>query len=284
MSLPPPIPAPPAEPANPERDAPPKGLGATFLNAAVALACLVPLRVASAAAWFVAWVWWWGVPIRKRVSVTNLRAALPHVSPRPVLTRMMHDLVLGYVEMLRFDRLHITVEGADGVAGAVIVGGHGGAWDVALLGWARAMPLSIFLRTPKSTWVQSLLARYRDANGVHRLETGADMAAAYRALSAGRNVMFVQDQRHNKGPALPFFDRPARTSLGAAVAAQKTGCPIYGAWQWREGTGRHRLVLERIVVAPTDDVHTVTTALNAFYARQIAARPHGWLWLHDRWK
>ena len=151
----------------------------------------VPLAVASAAAWILAWIWWWVIPIRKRVSMNNLHAALPDVPARAVLTRMMHDLVLGYVELLQFERIEVVVEGAEGVTGAVVVAGHGGAWDLALLAWARAFPVSIFLRTPKNRWVQALLARRRDANGVHRLETGAEMGAAYAALAAGRNVFFI---------------------------------------------------------------------------------------------
>ncbi len=285
MTLPPPRPAPPAEPLDPARDAAPSGVGAALLNAAAALASFVPLPVASAAAWLVAWAWWWGAPIRKRVAVHNLARSLPEAPPRRVLPRMMHDLVLGYVELVQFDRVAVEVTGTEGVAGAIVLAGHGGAWDLALLAWSRTFPVSIFLRTPKSRWVQAWLARHRDAHGVHRLETGAGMSAAYAALAAGRNVFFVQDQRHNRGPGVPFFGCEARTSLGAAVAHRKTGAPIYGAWQWREGTGRHRLHLERLDVAGAEgDDLAVTAAINQFYARQIAARPHGWLWLHERWK
>ena len=285
MRLPPPRPAPPPEPLNPTRDAAPSGLAARALDGAAWLASLVPLAAASGMAWMVAWMWWWGLPIRKRVAVQNLVASLPEAHPRRVLTRMMHDLVLGYIELTRFEDLEVEVSGAEGVTGAIVVGGHGGAWDVALLGWARSFPVTIFLRTPRNRWVQAWLARHREDNGVHRLETGAGMSAAYAALAAGRNVFFVQDQRHNKGPGVPFFGRAARTSLGAAVAARKTDAPVYGAWQWREGTGRHRLHLERLDLGDLagDDL-AVTARINDFYARQIALRPHGWLWLHARWK
>ncbi len=253
------------------------------LRAAEVLVRAVPLAAADRLAWVLAWVWWTVLPLRRRVAVDNLRAALPQLAPGPVLRRMMHDLVLGYVEFVRFDELGLTVEGAELCAGgAVVVAGHGGAWDVALLAYADAFPLAIFLRTPKNAAVQAWLAEKRDAHGVVRLETGATMADGFAALEQGRSVYFIQDQRHNKGPALPFFGRPAHTSLGAAVAALKSGRPVVGAWQWREGIGRHRLVLRRLDVA--GDAIALTTALNQFYEDQIRARPHGWLWLHDRWK
>ncbi len=249
---------------------------------AVAMLRGLPLSLASALGWVLAWTWWTVVPLRRREAVENLRAALPSVLPGPTLRRMMHDLVLGYVELFQFERLEITVEGAAAVRGAVVIAGHGGAWDVALLAWAEAFPLAIFLRTPRDPFVAKLLASLRDAHGVVRLETGSTMKDAYAQLEAGRSVYFIQDQRHNKGPALPFFGRPARTSLGAAVASIKSGRPVYGAWQWREGVGRHRLVIAPLPVEGDAEARTVT--MNEFYEAQIRARPHGWLWLHRRWK
>lgn len=274
--------APPPVPVDAARDTAPPGFGSWLFGALRALVGRLPLGLADRLAWGVAWVWWTLVPVRRAKAVANLRAALPEVAPRPTLLRMMHDLVLGYVELLQFERLELVVEGAEEVDRALVLAGHGGAWDVALCAYAERFPLSIFLRTPRDRRVQALLAEVRDAHGVHRLETGATMADAYAAIEAGRSVYFIQDQRHNKGPALPFFGRPARTSLGLAVAALKTGRPVYGAWQWREGVGRHRCVLRRLDLS--GDAEAITTQLNEFYAEQIRARPHGWLWMHDRWK
>jgi len=248
---------------------------------AVATLRRLPLGLASVLGWALAWLWWTLLPLRKREAIDNLRHALPELVPGTVLRRMMHDLVLGYVELFQFERLRIDVTGAEGVRGAIVVGGHGGAWDVALLAWADAFPLAIFLRTPRDPFVAKLLAELRDAHGVVRMETGATMKDAYAQLESGRNVYFVQDQRHNKGPGLPFFGRPARTSLGAAVASLKTGRPVYGAWQWRVGTGHHRLHIAPLPVEGTAEERTVE--MNRFYEEQIRARPHGWLWLHRRW-
>lgn len=242
----------------------------------------VPLGLASVGAWALAYTWWWLLPIRKREAVENLSAAVPHAPPRATLLRMMHDLVLGYVEFFQFKKLQIEVEGAESVAGAVVLAGHGGAWDVALLAWAQAFPLAIFLRTPKDPFVAQLLAELRDQHGVIRLETGSSMADGYAQLAAGKSVMFIQDQRHNAGPAIPFCGHPAHTSLGAAVASIKTGRPVYGAWQWREGVGKHRLVIKPIVLSGNAEERTLQ--LNDFYSEQIRLRPHGWLWLHRRWK
>ncbi|MDP2306966.1 MAG: lysophospholipid acyltransferase family protein [Pseudomonadota bacterium] len=256
----------------------------------VAALARVPLRVANGAAWGIAWLWWWVLPIRRREAVEALAASLPEVAPRRVLTRMMHDLALGYVELLQFDKLTITVEGAEGLPpGALLLGGHGGSWDVALLAWADAFPLAIFLRTPSDPWTRRFLAGHRARHDLVALETGATMDDAYAALEAGRAVFFVQDQRHAKGIPSPFFGRTARTSAGIAAALLKTGRPVWGAWQHRVGVGRHHLCIERLRFPPATndraaDIQAITDATNAWYEARIRAYPHGWLWLHRRWR
>ncbi len=259
-------------------------------DALVAVLARVPLGVADKIAWRIAWLWWWVLPIRRRDAVDALRAALPEVAPRPVLTRMMHDLALGYIELLQFDRLTITVEGAGAVPpGALVLGGHGGSWDVALLAWADALPLAIFLRTPSDPWTRRFLAGHRARHDLVALETGATMDDAHAAIAAGRAVFFVQDQRHAKGIASPFFGRPARTSTGLASAFLKTGRPVFAAWQRREGVGRHTLCIEPLEIPPLEsdratDIRAITDAANAWYEARIREYPHGWLWLHRRWK
>ncbi len=265
-------------------------LRAAALDALLACLARVPLRVADVFSWGVAWFWWWVLPVRRAEAVDNLRRALPDVPVRATLVRMFHDIVLGYVEALGLPRVRVDVEGADAVPpGSLLLGGHGGSWDLALLRWADAIPLAIFLRTPADPWARARIAALRAAHDVRALETGARMEAAYAALEAGRSVFFVQDQHFARGPVLPFFGRGARTSLGLAAAALRTGRPVFAAWQWREGVGHHRL---RIAPLPLPertgdleaDVRAVTERCNRFYEEQIRARPHGWLWLHRRWR
>lgn len=241
----------------------------------------MPLGLASLFAWGLAYLWWWVVPVRKAVAVENLRHALPEAPPRATLTRTLHDLCLGYVELLQLHRVEIDTTALSGLTGEVLLCGHSGSWDPTVLGCAQRVPLTVFLKPPAQPYLARVLTELRDAHGLHRLERGAKMADAYAALDAGRNVIFIQDQRYNAGPWLPFFGRPARTSLGAAVAASKRGREVVGVWFVREGVGRHRVLAERIPTQGTAEERTAQ--LNAWYEAKIRDCPHGWLWLHKRW-
>lgn len=259
----------------------------------------VPLVLVDGFAWLLAWTWWFLLPIRRRETADRFARSLPGVPPRPALTRMLHDVILGYVELLRWDReraagvaepsVTVDMDASTVEPGSLLISGHGGSWDLGLLASAEATPVAIFLRTPADPWARDRLGAIRARHGVLALETGSTQADAYAALAAGRSVYFIQDQRFAKGLRSPFFGRPALTSAGIAAAYIKTRRPIYRGWPTRIGRGRHFFHFERweppaLTGDKARDLQAVTDAVNGVYEDYIRARPHGWWWLHRRWK
>lgn len=254
----------------------------------------LPIPVLDAAAWLLAWLWWWLLPIRRREAQQNLRAALPeHATDggRRVLCRMMHDILLSYLELCRWDRLQVTVQGGEGLraqAGPVLFG-HLGAWDVGLLAIGDTVPTACFLRPPADPRARRFIAGLRDQHDVVRLEAGASLKDAGALISGGRSVLFVQDQRFNRGLEVEFFGRPALTSAAFAVCVLKD--PARRAWTaatWREGPARHCVRIDPFPLPPLtgdreEDVRRITQATARWYEDRIRERPHGWLWLHRRW-
>ncbi len=263
-----------------------------------------PLPVADVLARALAWTWWTVLPVRREVALDNLARALPEVTERgPVLRRMLHDLALGYVEVLHLlrdpaaGRRMVALEGVDRLRasrsagrGVLVCGGHLGAWDLALLaaGLEPDLPLTCIVREPTDSWAAALVARARRRCGVDTLPPRGSMDQVYRALEAGRIVIFTLDQRVDDGLAVPFLGRPAPTAVSLAAAARRTGCPVHLVHQWREGPGRHRLSVEPALdLAWTDDRNAdlwgATVRFSEALAGHVRARPHGWLWLHRRW-
>ncbi len=260
-------------------------------DALVWLFARMPLSLADKLSWFLAYLWWFVLPIRRKVAVDNLNHAFPELAPRPVLTRMMHDIVLSYVELLQFDRIQIEVRGAEAVAAAPgpVLAGHLGAWDLFVLASADRLPMTIFFRRPTDPWTRRFMDEQRAAHRVDGLADGARMSAAYEAFSAGRAVYFVIDQWFGKGIESPFLGRPAKTATGFAAAILKSGRPAWCQTGWREGVGRHVTCIQPFPMPPLSgnfdvDLQAITDAANAFIAAEVRKRPHGWLWLHRRWK
>lgn len=244
---------------------------------------------ARALAWLLGWIWWTILPVRKGVALAGFRAAFPERDPGE-LRRTVGELVLGYWDLLRGVRAEVVLpwdrDGGPAEPGLVLCG-HGGAWDLALLSGAERIPLTVFVRTPSNPLAARLIARLRRRGDLELLGPSGSMEQAYAALERGRFVVFVQDQRHNRGIPVPFFGRPAWTSPALAAMAWRTGAPVYFAWPERTGAG-HRVVMERASPPRPEDRDAAIQAITAWSQERIEAAirriPHSWLWLHDRWR
>jgi len=255
----------------------------------------LPLGLSAGMAGALAWIWWLVIPVRRRVAAENLAAAFPELPPGPTLRRTFRELALGYVELLHLDRGRLPgvrfegheallARGANG-QGALLLAGHGGAWELALTGAARVlgMPLSIMVRAPAHPGSAALIEGLRARSGAELLDPDGGFKALLRSVRAGRIGVVTLDQRQNNGTPLPFFGRSAWTSRGIGVLARRTGVPVYTVWQWRAGTGQHVVRFGGPLALPDDNDQATATCL-AWVEDQIRAHPHGWLWLHDRWK
>jgi KDO2-lipid IV(A) lauroyltransferase len=204
-------------------------------------------------------------------------------------------MVLGYAELLResrkatlefdFQGFEPLIERAAAGQGSLVLTGHGGAWELIALASARELrlPITLIVRRPTSASAERMMERLRCSAGLEMLPPEGSFFAASRALAAGRVVVFLLDQRHNQGIAVPFFGRPALTSKGLALLAKRSGLPVFGAWAFREGVGRHRFVLSE-PFSLQGEVQADTALFMAFTEARIRERPAHWLWLHARWR
>lgn len=261
------------------------------------LVARTPLSLAAGLASIVSWIWWTVVPIRRGLAVTNFRRALPGVAPGPALRRMMSGLVLGYFELLRELRLPgsvgLTIEGAEALTerasagmGTLVFAGHLGSWDLVgpLLARRTGLAATVVVKVPRSASVAELMDRVRTGYGLGLLPNDRGvMPQVYDLLEAGQLVVFVLDQRLNRGIPVPFFGRAALTAPALAAAAARTDLPVYFLEYWREGTGRHG---SRFTgpLPRTGRLEDDTAAFTLRIEEAIRSRPHSWLWMHDRWK
>jgi lauroyl/myristoyl acyltransferase len=261
-----------------------------LLDAVAWVLARVPLRLASGVAWGVAWLWWWVIPIRKQEAVDAFKGVFPELESKSPLMYSMWNLIFLYIEYLQYDSLTVTVTGAEELKRepGLILGGHSGAFEVGLLGVSATIPTAIFVKTQSDPWAQEKMHQLRARKGMVSLYTGAGLEEGYKQIEAGRSIIFVQDQRYNKGILSPFCGIPALTSPGFAVAYLKTRKPVWGAWIWREGR-EHRVHFEKVELPELSgnfkqDVQLLTDAGNRWYEQKIRERPESWFWLHRRWK
>jgi len=254
----------------------------------------VPLPLCAGLARLLSWTWWLLVPVRRRVAVRNLALAFPELEPGPTLRRMMLELVLGYCELLHWARGRRVVrfvgweplrERCQAGQGTLFVGGHGGAFELALLSGSKeaGVRASVFARQVEQPSVAALVEAWRRKSGLEFLAPSRSMERGHDALQRGSVLVFAMDQRHGRGLPIEFFGKPAWTAPAVAAAATRTGLPVYAGWVVRTGLGDHEATLYG-PLEMTGDLQTDLRSINAWLEQRIRETPHAWLWMHDRWR
>ena len=155
------------------------------------------------------WIWWTILPVRKQLAVRNFKSSFPEEDERTLRTTV-GVVAWGYLELLFGGDAH--VEGVEQVQpGSICLGGHAGSWDLILVAVAKRIPTTIFVKTPLHPLAAWAICHMRSRADLELLPPQESMKAAYAALESGRMVMFVQDQRHNRGIVSDFWvDPPGR--------------------------------------------------------------------------
>ena len=281
-------------------------MGDLLLDALVWVLGRTPLRLAAALCRLLSWVWWVLIPVRRDVALANLERAFPAMTGGQrgrLLRRTLYELALGYVELVRFLRRpaereamvqHHGIEPLEQRVRAglssIVIAGHSGSWDLGGLSMSDKTDLRpvIPVRTPTHAWTAAFIADARARMGMHALPTSGCREEIQGFLEEGATLFFYLDQRLNDGLQVPFFGQPARTAPSAAALARSTGLPVYLMWQWRLGVGRHRMQYTPLSLHWTQDrdadIQRVTAQFTLAIEQQIRQHPHGWLWLHRRWR
>jgi Kdo2-lipid IVA lauroyltransferase/acyltransferase len=230
-----------------------------------------------------------------RVADENLRRALPDLDAagrRLVVQGVWDNLGRTAAELPHLPSLRRTTEGPGWECGddrelrilqarggpALLFSGHLANWEIGLP-VAAALGLSVaWFYRPVSNPVSNQLMQ-----ALRREAMGADVPMFPKSAKGGRAALahlrqggllgMLIDQKLNEGIAVPFFGRPAMTTIAPAQFALRLRCPVISIRPVRLGPARFRVICERPL--PLPDTATLE--------RWIREQPECWLWLHRRW-
>lgn len=237
----------------------------------------------------------------RRRAARNLLQAMPDLTAarqREILVGMFDNLARTSVEYRHLPRLireeeRIEVVGAEHLEavreagrGAMLATGHFGNWEAIRIAFARHdyPPALIYRRFNNRAFdadARRLMAAV-DAPIFHKGRRGT--LQLLRHVRDGGGVLILTDQRFSGAPELPFFGKPAQTSLGTAEIALNYGAAILPVRGERIGSkSRFRVTIEAPVPVEGRSAGEIMTDLNARLESWIEARPEQYFWLHDRW-
>jgi KDO2-lipid IV(A) lauroyltransferase len=176
--------------------------------------------------------------------------------------------------------------------GAIMITAHFGNWELlgAAFGALVGGRVKYLLPAQTNPASDAYLNEVRRKIGVEPLQIGFGMRSGLRALREGAFVGMLPDQDARKvGLHVPFLGRPASTHTAPARLAISANCPIMVALLTREGPGRFRARVSRILTpdrgAPeAAEVERLTRLMNEAIEEGIRERPDHWYWIHRRWK
>jgi KDO2-lipid IV(A) lauroyltransferase len=247
---------------------------------------------------------------RHRAVENLLRAGIAEdrASARRITRRVFQNLGRSFADLCRLPRLtdaeiaeRIRVEGYEHVRearargrGIIVVTAHLGAWELLpVMSAIRGAPIHSVVRPMDNVTIDRALTaiRSRGGNGIIRKQDLLRRGLGLKVLKAGGMLGIVMDQNitWREGVFVEFFGRTANTAFAPALLALRTGAAVIPAAIFREGPGRHRIVVEKpIEIVRSGDLRRdlqentarFTQAIEAFIRRS----PAEWFWVHRRWK
>ncbi|MBN1865743.1 lysophospholipid acyltransferase family protein [Candidatus Sumerlaeota bacterium] len=268
--------------------------------------------VQRATARFLSWVWFYVLPLRKRVVLENLARAFPdrpfrwrRRTARRCFQHFVRMMGFEFPAMLRFDKADFrrwlpAIEGMEHCDAAggdtrswIFVSGHLGNWElgVARLAVVEGQRTTVLAKPLHNPLVERDVARVRRERGYDVVYTRDNMRPVVTAVRQGRALAFLADQDARRaGIMAPFFSVPASTATGPAYFAHRLNLPIVVGFCVRDkGTDAYRLrFYPPIVPNPEADRETeierLTRAHVALLEQAIREAPEQYFWFHRRWK
>ncbi len=235
---------------------------------------------------------------RKR-SLSNLALATDlHLSPEQIVSLAKASLQNLAIAILEYPRLYretniskiATCENPDYAAslisqgkGVIFFCGHQTNWELLFLEGTSRMPGVAIGRPIKNKPLYNWTLRLREKFGGKIIMPRDAYRASVKALKEGKFLGIVGDQgMPDSGFSSPFLGRDAWTSPLPALLSKRTGCPIIVATIRREN-GKYIIHYSDPIEFAGDLTDQMTKVLDLFQA-SIKARPHEWLWIHNKWK
>lgn len=171
-------------------------------------------------------------------------------------------------------------------AGAVLVTGHVGNWEIcgaAIV--AAGLPMDVIAARQRNPYVDRYVTRCRANLGMEVIPRDQARRRVVETLRTGKSVGVVGDQdARDAGIFVDFFGRPAATARGPAVLARRARSLMGTAFVVRLPGRRLRYRLELEMLDPGAGADAITQACASRLEAQIRKHPEQYFWMHRRWK
>ena len=242
---------------------------------------------------------------RRELAIKNIKRSLNVTDnqAKQLAKGVFQDIAIKFVEILKLETKDISelednikIDGKEHLEklvnsdrGAVLFTGHFGNWELlgiylAVLGY----PLTAIARDFKNEYIYQEIMKIRESTGAE-IFNRSQIKKTIKSLLRQKFLLIAGDQdAHQDGEFMQFFDRPASTPLGPVKLAQRTNSLIAPIYLAREGFNNYRIIvkepLEIAEDATLEEQRKILQKLTTSLEDVIREYPEQWLWVHRRWK
>lgn len=239
---------------------------------------------------------------RRRMLEANLERAWPELGRRARRALLRRNLTAMAATVLELgplwrrsrgwiERRIVAVEGLEVLEaarregrGLLLVGGHLGQWELAILYGSLNLPIAYLYKPPRSARAEALLTARRSRFGAELVPTGgAALRRAVRWLQSGAvlGLLFDQLPRAGEYVSAPFFAQPVATMTLPHRLIERTGCAVLMGHCLRV-TGGWTMVFDAVPGADDPDPQRAAAALNRALEAAVRRAPEQYLWHYRR--
>jgi KDO2-lipid IV(A) lauroyltransferase len=168
----------------------------------------------------------------------------------------------------------------------LMLAGHLGNWELPhYIVLREGLSIGLISRPPNNPWTKKFFdcIRYNPKVPIfYKSVEGSRKIIKFLAQGGTMGILF--DQRLSDGAPLPFFNRPALTSIGPAKLAKRFNGKVIPVQVARLGKKSRFKVTFYPPLDMDKSPEEIMTIMNKHLESWIRETPSQWLWFHKRWK
>ena len=268
---------------------------------------LLPYWVLYGISNFLAFVFYYLIPYRKKVVLINLHNSFPDKSEEEINSickkfyAHLCDIIVESVKLFSISNKQILRRFKvrnpeilqpyfDAGKDVIIVGGHYNNWEMLAAGIDQQVPhdtVGLYSKL-SNPFFDKKMKSSRSAFGLRMVTTKESFAYFKEEHSVPRLSIFGADQSPTYSKSVhwtTFLNQETAVALGTERFAKKYNMPVVYGSIVKESRGHFSLTISLLCKDPNDTADGEITELHTRkLEEQILAQPEYWLWTHKRWK
>jgi KDO2-lipid IV(A) lauroyltransferase len=270
---------------------------------------LLGLNISRKFASILAFVFFYFIPIRKKVVFNNLKIAFPennYHTNKKLAFKIYLSFAITLVEIMCLPFLNksnlndsldcsyteFIIEKYNQGKGVILLSSHFGNWEFGAIATAiqTQLPFSVVVKPLRNPLVNEWMNKSRTKFGNEIVPLGISIRKTYQTLKEKKIVAMIADQRGPmEGVKVNFFGKKVSIYTGPAALAQKTGAPLICVIAIRGKDYKYKMDLveisqDNLPESEEEKILEISQRYTSYLEKVIREHPEQWLWMHNRWK